>query len=283
MKKKILTLTLATIATLTAFSLTGCNENGTPNDNTPTNNTTQLSAEQWAEEINKFKFDNSLSDLNNYTIKYELKATPINENNQNAFETNTTVLIDRENTTIYIPDNKVLPDENYEMLIYLKLDKPQKRTESLTVCDMTEMLYSKDGYKTEKNLYEYRSAVDYFNGYSLLYALNNIKVNEQIKSLSEAFEEFTYDEQTDTYKGTDIGMSLGASWTTNTHDGVTSLNINYNYSPSKVEVSFRQSSFSICLEYEANNYHCIQKLEINEFNKTEIKLTEEDKAELQKV
>lgn len=269
----------AAVMTCGAFGFAGCNDGG---DGGTQEKGMQVDSEKWSTEIKKFNLDENLSQLDNYTVKYEMTETIRGES-----ETlKGSALIDRKEKEIYLPDNKpATNDAGTSYKLYLKLGEPYAYNETeMQVCEVTTLDYGiSEGQAkivAEKSLYEYDSALLEFNITSLLATFSNIKVGENVMPLNEAYQYFTFDETDGVYRGQDIGVAMGYGGNNSSDGEVTILDLTPYYRPCEVEISIKESSFTVDIKYEE---YFTGKFEICNFNKTQINLSAEVKAELDKL
>lgn len=269
----------AAVMTCGALGFAGCNDGG---DGGTEEKGMQVDSEKWSTEIKKFNLDENLSQLDNYTVKYEMTETIRGE----SVTVKGSALINRTEKEVYMPDNKpATNDEETFYTLYLKLGEPFAYNETeMQVCEVTKLDYGiSEGQAkifAEKSLYEYDSALFHFSAQSLLTTFSKIKVGENVIPLNEAYEYFTFDEASGVYKGQDIGVSMGYG-SDNSSDGeVTILNPTLYYVPCEVEISIKESSFTVDIKHGED---FTGKFEICNFNKTQINLSADVKAELDKL
>lgn len=295
MKKKILAIFTACIALAVGtmafsacdgFNFGGNGGNGEQDGSEGEN--IQISADEWNTEISKFKgFDG----LKSYTIDFagEVEALDVTESISSK------IYVDRENRKIYSPESKsALISDNSSNLVYYEMGesydfKYQDAWNSIdtTVCNVKELQYDKNGLSLIKtNCLDYGDAEKLFSQYCGLAMLENIKYNGEVIKLEDAYEKFTYDEDTKSYTAS---VELISGFTRSIIDDKVlledenfyiSLNVTECYSYCKIEIAFQQESFTMTAKIVDEKYTETYTLKIYDFNKTEIVLSDEDRLAL---
>lgn len=284
MKKKILATFMACLTlTVGALAFSACDGDNGDNDNedTPAVNI-QVTENDWHTEITKFKgFDG----LKSYTID----AVASFKDGDAVTDISTTVYVSRENGQYYAPQNKQLISEDTYNLVYFKMGNSYQIGEDKThtVCDCLKLDYYSNGLKLTKiNCLDYEDAEKLFMQSCGLTMLENIRYNDEIIKLENAYEKFTYNEETKTYSASaEILMSYIISGLV---DDEFLANPNYYkdfeiseyYTLYEIEVAFQKNSFIMTMKTDDELPDCT--LRIYGFNDTQITLDEEDVAALNK-
>lgn len=294
MKRKLFVTLLTLLCALCcAFPFAACgNNDGNDNndDSVDADANVEVTEEKWQTEISKFK---DLDGLKNYTVDTTIEYDGSDDYSFRAH-------IDRENGRLYMPDNTPSsPEDDTFYLIYCETgksfelegysyesndDSPEPVT--YTVCNYRELVYSQNGFNLEKteNL-DYGDAEKMFMFECGLTMLQNIKYNDEIIKLEDAYDKFTYNEETKTYSAT-VDLLWEYAWSVKHYNiGIPGtlygrFDIDEYYLTCDVEIFFNKDSFTMKIDCEYENEHQTMTLKIYDFNTTEINLSEEVAAAL---